>query len=161
MLTVSSCHPPTAVNVNVALPTKHAKKSYCCPNTEQPRASSTNNGYSSGRKKRNLLVFGHESLELRSVRASEFVDPGSALVELERRHGGNTACGSDVLGVVHVDLNESDVWVLRCHLLEHWRNHLARSAPTRGEIHDNELGLALLHEGRPLVLRFDKLHVFD
>lgn len=33
--------------------------------------------------------------------------------------------------------------------------------PTRGEIYDDELGLALLHEGRPLVLRFDELHVFD
>ena len=32
--------------------------------------------------------------------------------------------------------------------------------PTRGEIYDDELGLALLHEGRPLVLRFDELHVF-
>ena len=76
---------------------------------------------------RDLLVFGHESLKLRGICASEFVNLRSPFEELEGRHGRNTTSRSDILAIVHVHFDKGDVGVFRCHLLENWPNHLTRS----------------------------------
>lgn len=82
---------------------------------------------------RDLLVFGHESLELCGICASEFVNLLPPFEKLERRHGRNTTSRSDFLAVVHIHFDKGNVGVFRCHLLENWPNHLTRPGGIRQE----------------------------
>ncbi len=84
-----------------------------------------------------LKVALDEFLELGFVRARERRDELAVLEELECGHTGNILAVRKLRKLVHVDVDERGVSVLRAERLELGCDALARSAPLRGEIDNN------------------------
>lgn len=87
-----------------------------------------------------LAVFQDELFQLLGVGTGELVDDILVLYVQESGHAGDVVLDSQLLALVHVDLDDYDfIGVFGLQFIKLRGDHLARPAPRGEEIHQNQL----------------------